>query len=353
LESVATLWRRHLYLVTLLVLIASPVVVGAQTGIVAVDQENFRVSPAGTIVAEVMAGTSLSLGESHERWRQATLEGWIWAASVREDRRDGHDLVVAPSDGENLRAEPNGEVVARLRAGMLLDRVERDGNWVRVRRTAWIWAPSLRANEAAAVERPAASGVATTRERAATTGVGGTGRGPREFATAGPAGMVVLTRPAGDTLGHVQQGGAVEVLAREGDWARVRMEGWTFTAAVSRGPDDEGVLRDLPSGELREDPDRFRGRLVEWAVQFIALQQAERFRTDFREGEHFILARGPGDEAGFIYLAITEEWLDQARRLAPLQRIRVLGRVRTAMSTLTEAPVVDLLDILERSAREP
>lgn len=337
----ATLWRRHLYGGMLLALVALPCVAGAQTGVVAVDRENFRAAPAGTVVAEIMADTELRLGESQDRWRQATVEGWIWAASVREDRRDGHDLVVAPSDGENLRAAPNGDVIARLRAGMLLDRLEREGNWIRVRRTAWIWTPSLRVDDAA-----------TTPARAATTtGAAAAGRGSREFATAGPGGMVVLTRPAGDTVGRVQRGGAVEVLAREGDWTRVRVEGWTFTAAVSREAGDEDVLRDFPRDELRQDPDRFRGRLVEWSIQFIALQQAERFRTDFMEGEHFILARGPGDDAGFVYLAIPDEWLDEARGLAPLQRIRVLGRVRTAMSSLTEAPVIDLLDILERSAR--
>jgi hypothetical protein len=344
---VATLWRRHWCGGMLLVLASFPSVTGGQAGVVAVERENFRAAPAGTVVAEVLAGTELRLGDSQHRWRQATLEGWIWSASVREDRRDGHDLVVAPSDGENLRATPNGEILARLRAGMLLDRLDRDGNWVRVRRTAWIWAPSLRIEEAAA---PTAAGPRPAPPETATPEAGLTaGRdGAREFATAGAGGTVVLTRPAGDTLARVQRGGAMEVLAREGDWVRVRVEGWALTGVEAP---EEDVLRAVSRAELRDDPDRFRGRLVEWSVQFIALQQAERFRTDFREGEHFILARGPGDGDGFIYLAVPDDWLDEARRLAPLQRIRVLGRIRAAMSSLTEAPVIDLLDILERSPR--
>jgi hypothetical protein len=347
LQSVATRWRRHRYGGTLLVLAAFPCVAGAQTGVVAVDRENLRVAPAGIVVAEVLAGTELRLGDSQHRWRQATLEGWIWAASVREDRRDGHDLVVAPSDGENLRAAPNGEILARLHAGMLLERLDGDGNWVRVRRTAWIWTPSLRIDEADAPAPPAAPPATATPE----AGSSAVRAGAREFATAGAGGTLVLTRPAGDTLARVQRGGTMEVLAREGDWVRVRVEGWALTGVASPEGAEGNVLRDISRAQLRDDPDRFRGRLVEWSVQFIALQQAERFRTDFREGEHFILARGPGDDAGFVYLAVPDDWLDEARRLAPLQRIRVLGRIRAAMSSLTEAPVIDLLDVLERSPR--
>lgn len=334
----------------LVMLLALPGVAGAQTGVVVVDRENFRAAPGGAVIAEILRGTELRLGDPQERWRQATVEGWIWSASVREDGREGHDLVVGPADGENLRAAANGDIVARLRGGMLLERLGQEGNWVHVRRTAWIWTPSLRVEDEPAENRAAAAPAAGTGDLDSDAAGGGEDRAIREFATTGAGGLVLLTRPAGDTVARVRQGAAVQVLAREGSWTRVRVDGWTFTAAIPDVAEEDGVLRDLPRSELTRDPDRFRGRLVEWSVQFIALQQAERFRTDFMEDEPFILARGPGEDAGFVYLAVPGEWLEAARRLAPLQRIRVLGRIRTAMSGLTEAPVVDLLDIIDRPA---
>ncbi len=107
-------------------------------------------------------------------------------------------------------------------------------------------------------------------------------------------------------------------------------------------------MRDVSRAELQAEPDTFRGRLLEWTVQFIALREAERFRTDFLPGEQFILARGPGDDVGFVYLAVPGELLAEVRSLAPLQRFRALARVRSAASPLTGAPVLDLLEVVAR-----
>jgi hypothetical protein len=308
----------------------------AQAGRVTAERENFRATPQGTVLAEILRGTELRLGPAQDRWREVTLEGWIWSGSVRAENRDGHDLIVSAGGGENLRAAPNGEIIARLRTGMLLDRVGAEGGWVRVRRTAWVWQPSLQVDASAAgssAGRPPPPPSATP---------------TREFVTAGSRGLTVLTQPAGDTLARMQRGATVEVLAREGEWARVRVEGWTFTAAIAGEDAGGAVLRTLTRTELDRDPARYRGRMVEWSLQFIALQKAERFRTDFIEGEPFILARGPGDDAGFVYVAVPPERLDEVRALAPLQRIRVLARIRTPRSALTDAPVVDLLEIVGR-----
>lgn len=333
---------RPLWLVVLCLIL--PAGAEAQTGTVSVERENFRAAPQGTVVAEVLQGTELRLGQARDRWREATLEAWIWSASVQSESRDGHDLVVTASRGENLRAAPNGAILARARNGMLLERVEAQGNWIRVRRTAWVWEPSLEFDTAASAAGPRTPAAPSAEPGSSPT---------REFSIAGARGLVVLSQPAGDTLARVHQGGTVEVLARDGEWARVRVEGWTFTAGISGDDGEGGILRDLPRSDLARDPARYRGRLVEWSIQFIALQQAERFRTDFIEGESFILARGPGDDAGFVYVAVSDEQLDAVRRLDPLQRIRILGRIRSPRSTLTDAPVLDLLEIIRLdSARE-
>ena len=304
----------------------------AQSAVVAVDEENFRAAPNGVIVAELLEGTMLVPGETEGRWREATLEAWIWAPSVRPDTRDGHDLAVSASDGENLRATPNGRRIGRAREGMLLDRVEERGDWIRVRRTAWIWAPSIRVT---APPDPVRSDPMRVREPT------------REFLEVG-GDVVVRSAPSGDTVARLQPGASVEVVARDGDWARVRIEGWTFAASLAGEAGSAGVLEDIGREELQAEPDEFRGRMVEWTVQFIALRQAEEFRTDFLPGERFILGRGPGDDAGFVYLAVPEELVAEVRTLAPLQRIRVVGRVRSAESPLTGAPVLELVEIVGR-----
>jgi hypothetical protein len=163
---------------------------------------------------------------------------------------------------------------------------------------------------------------------------------------------VVLARPAGDTLGRIRQGASVEVLARDGDWARVRVDGWVYTGARPADAADAAVLRDIDRESLQRDSERYHGRIVELTVQFISLQEAESFRTEFREGEPFVLARGPGDDVGFVYLAVPAERLAEVKRLDPLQRVRVLGRVRFGRSPLTDAPVIDLLEILRRDDAE-
>jgi hypothetical protein len=362
LYTVVSPWRSAPARDFLILLLALPAGAGAQTGFVTPERENFRGEPRSVILAEVLRGTGLQVGAARDGFREATLEGWVWSASVAPEQRDGHDLVVTARGGENLRATPNGDIIARLRTGMLLDRVGAEGNWIRVRRSAWIWDASLRVGETgarvAATTRPAPASPAapaatrtvtgTEEARAAPSRAAEPGARPREFATAGSRGLVVLTQPAGDTLARIRQGASVEVLAREGDWARVRVDGWTFTAALPAGDTSTAVLRDIGRDELRRDPERYRGRLVEWTVQFISLQHAERFRTEFLEGEPFILARGPDDDAGFVYLAVPAEQLADVQRLAPLQRIRIVGRVRVARSPLTEAPVLDLLEITRR-----
>ncbi len=160
---------------------------------------------------------------------------------------------------------------------------------------------------------------------------------------------ILHARPGGDTLGRLPAGSTVEVLAREGEWSRVRIEGWTLSAALAGADNDSGpVLTGVSRDSLEASPESYRGRLVEWTVQFIAIQEAERFRTDLRLGEPFMLTRGPGDDPGFVYVAVPPEHRAAVDRLSPLQRIRILGRIRTARSSLTGAPVLDLLEITGR-----
>ena len=326
----------------------------AQTVEVAVEQENLRQEPMGKRLATVNRGTRLRVVGRDGRWRQVVLEGWIWTPSVASTDRGGHDLVVSADGGENLRSEPSARatVRARLLEGFLLTRLEESGDWTRVRRTAWMWAPSLRAVDGGGAAEPE-EGPAADRDRdegggaegrAATPSDGGGEAGDdHRVVEGGPARIHVS--PDGDTIAVAGPGTDLAVLGRQGEWIRVRLDGWVRASDLVP-PDSASAARELTPEQLRAHPDRYRGRRVRWTVQFVSLERAEAARTDFYEGEPFLLARpAVGEGTGFVYLAVPPEMLPRAERLRPLQEIHVLGRVRTGRSALMGAPVLDLLEL--------
>jgi hypothetical protein len=299
-------------------------------------------APDGARLASLAAGTPLRGGATRGAWREVTIEAWVWAASLRAERRDGHDLAVQAAAGENLRTEPNGTILGRAHTGMRFSQVQRRAGWVLVRRTAWI--------PVAAVAAPAgATPPAAAPPDATPTAAPGTAPAAAPPAAGaariGPGGAVVLAAPRGDTLARLRPLAGVEVLGREGEWTRVRIEGWIRSPAV-HAVTDTAAFRDATAADLAAAPEAFRGRTVHWTVQYISLERAEAIRTDFQEGEPFLLARGPGDERGFVYIAVPPELLPAARGLVPLQRVTVLARVRYGRSPLMGAPVLELIDLV-------
>jgi hypothetical protein len=99
----------------------------------------------------------------------------------------------------------------------------------------------------------------------------------------------------------------------------------------------------LTPQELTTDPEAHAGRVVSWALQFISLERAEAIRTDFRQGEPFLLTRYGGRDGPFVYVAVPPERVTEVQGLVPLERITVTARVRTGASALTGSPIVDLL----------
>jgi hypothetical protein len=352
-------------LVLLFWILLGPLTVDAQSVRVAGANENFHVEPGGTVIADLVEGIALVPGSQRDAWREATLEGWIWAPSVRPDERPGFDLVVNSRNGENLRAAPNGDRLARLRNGTLLVQVRREGQWILVKRTGWVRDAALSEpvaaigvapgsaepsakREAPAGESAKKSSEAETRSGAGKPVPGRDGDAPPgigDLGWTGQAGARVLSAPDGDTLATIRPMAGLEVVDHQGGWTRVRVEGWVRTTALAATVDSGAVLSNLAPEVLLSSPDGFRGRVLEWQVQFIALDRAERIRTDFTEGEPFILARPPGDQPGFVYLAIPAELVAQAEALMPLQPITVLARVRTGRSEQMGAPILDLLEI--------
>lgn len=303
---------------------------------VSAEQENFRVEPRGTKLATVMGGAELRVLSEQEQWREVRLEGWIWAPSVEPADRMGLDLVVSADGGENIRARPDGEIVARALRGMLLAEAERSGNWVRVYRDGWLWAPS--------VERVAGGERAGGQAAEAGGGPGAESSSSAEHRSVGTEAARLHLTPEGDTAAILRPGAGLEVVGREGEWTRVRLTGWVRSSSLVT-PDSAAAASRLTARDLRENPDRYRGRRVRWTVHFVALRRAEAIRTDFYEGEPFILARPPEESGGFVYLAVPPELLSRVQELQPLQPLEVLARVRTGRSSLMGVPILDLLAI--------
>ena len=94
------------------------------------------------------------------------------------------------------------------------------------------------------------------------------------------------------------------------------------------------------------NPTAYDGRIVTWTLQFVSLEAAEAIRTDFYEGEPFLLTRPTdGRNTRFVYVAVPPESLGQAGGLTPLEEITVVGRLRTGSSSLTGSPVLDLVEL--------
>ena len=349
----------HSGLVTLLLSALPAFSVHAQTGARVRAAENLRKEPNGAVLARMPADAPLNVVSHQGAWAEVEVEGWVWSRSLQETDREGFDLVVSADDGENLREAPNGEMRAYLLQGTLLDQVERRPGWIHVKRRAWMWGASLAeakapptAPTAARAKAPPASAKPDAGANAA-VGAGASGQAgsapprPRAapgFARAGSAGAAILSAPGGDTVGRTIPRAELEVVARQGSWARVRLEGWTWLpagdSAVAAG--DSGAVT---PAELRSDPQGSAGRLVEWQLQFISLEHAEKVRTDFFEGEPFMLTRYGGADGTFVYVAVPAERVAELKGLVPLELITVTARVRTGASSLTGTPILDLVSL--------
>ncbi|MGI9038875.1 MAG: SH3 domain-containing protein [Gemmatimonadota bacterium] len=321
---------------TIALLFASASALAAQSVRVTVPEENFRKEPQASSanrLATLLEGAVLTVSERRGRWISGTIDGWVWGESVETTDRDGFDVIVSKPGGENLRRGAGGDSarIAILMRGMLLDRVEARDGWVHVRRTAWVWAASTAETEGNAAIPPARVAVDS----------GASAPAPlADRLVVGSGSTPLLVSPEGDTAAVLESGTDIEVLARQGGWTRVRLEGWVWEPATL-APDSAGVAR-FSVADLRANPEQFRGRRVEWKVRYVALQRAEPIRTDFYENEPYFLANPPGQSRDLIYVAVPPELLPAVERLSGLQTIDIVARVRTGRSQ-TGVPVLDLI----------
>lgn len=291
-------------------------------------EENLRAGPNGVVLGQVRDGVVVEVTGDDGRWVRIRFQGWVWSRSLQAIDRDGFDLVVSAEDGDNLRGAPAGDIIGRLEKGMLLAQIESTTGWRHVEREVWIWKASL--------DFPGDGEAAGESERA-------------EWVRTGPAGGAILSGPDGDTLAVALPGADVRILGREGNWARVRVEGWTWIPDLPSGEDEgSGVLTEVSIEAVVSDPSQYRGRAVQWDVQFISLERAEKIRTDFYEGEPFLLTRGGEDGTQFVYVAVPPDMMSLVDGLLPLERIRVIGRLRSGAAALTGSPIIDLMELVWR-----
>jgi hypothetical protein len=301
-------------------------------------EENIRSEARGVVLGRVLPGVALPVLSVEDQWVQVNLEGWMWTRSLQVTDLLGFDLVVSVAPQENLRTAASGEIMARLVDGTLLDRVESVPGWTRVRRAVWVWAESVEVTGDTSIPPSIQPGAPPTEEGEDRWWRGEAGETP------------LLSGPDGDTLALARSGTDLRVLAREGNRIRVRLEGWSWApeggnagAAASQGPSE------LTPAQASQDPEGSRGMTVTWELQFVSLERAEKIRTDFYEGEPFLLARTGVGDSQFVYIAVPPDRLGEVEGLIPLERIRVVGRIRTGAAALTGNPILDLLEFTRLS----
>jgi hypothetical protein len=315
--------------------------VSAQTARVT-SSTSFLQTAGGRRLGTVRPGSELDpTGKTSGSWSEVVLQGWIWTGSVVRTNRGGFELSVSVAGGENFRDAPStqGAIQARLLQGFLLDRLDESGRWTQARRTGWVSTSALAAADDAEPGRPDPAASQSAGPAVASREDRGT---EEERLRVGGAPARLYLSPEGDTVGVVRSGANLAVLAREGAWIRVRLSGWVRAADLL--PADSTTQRSTVSAaDLRLNPDEYQGLQVRWSVQFVSLETAEAVRTDFYEGEPFILARAPDPSNGFVYLAVPPELVSVVEELPPLEMIEILARVRTGRSAIMGAPVLDLL----------
>jgi SH3-like domain-containing protein len=301
-----------------------------------------RARPGGPLVASLMPGMRLTIGNASGGETQVTFEGWVDANRLGA-RRDSFPASVSGRLTLRLRSTPSqrGTVIGVLQPGAGVHTGERQGTWVRVRRTAWVASSVIggRGAAVAAAPAPAASAV-----QAAPPVQGPAARSGNAFVASSGARFRDL--PVGRTIGGLTAGSTVEIIARQSGWVRVRADGWVPEGEVVAR--DSAARPDVTAADLRADPRGMRGRIVQWEVEVMSLQIADPLRVELARDEPYLLARGPGTENAILYLAVPQSLLPEARALSPLAKVHVTARVRSARSEPAGTPVLDILSIGKR-----
>ncbi len=150
------------------------------------------------------------------------------------------------------------------------------------------------------------------------------------------------TSPA---VGQLAKGATVDVIGKDHDWVRVRLEGWVRESDLVVA---DTTLRVLSAADVRANPSAAQGKLVRWEVEAVALQTADALRTGLKSGERYLLALGPGTEKTLVYIVVPESLLQTAQSLPSMAEITVTARIRNGRSDPAGVPVLDLQSLTRR-----
>ena len=325
-----------------------------------------RSGPGDSPLATVRARTPVVTGTARDGYTQVTVSGYINASLLAPGRAPFNWSVKAPRGGlMRASGSPTAAVIAELRDGTGLVQVSRDGDWVRVRRTAWVKSDALARGATAVAAAPAPAAPRKAEVAATRPSVRPPASAPRvapasdsapsyaayaDPATPGaaaPAGALSPVRatplaalPGGAKVAELAPDAVVTPIVRSDGWVRVRVEGWVHESDLA--PAASRSATSLAAAELRADPDGTRGKVVHWDVEFLALQTADPLRHDLSPDEPYLLARGPVGENAIVYLAVPPALLKDVRALQPLTAITVTARVRNGRSEPIGVPVLEL-----------
>jgi len=314
-------------------------------------------TPGGVVVAVLPAGTRITKGPVKNGYSELPLEGWVFGASVGVSNRDGFNVAVSAVGGENLRASPDGAVIARLRTGAGFQKVGTKGSWAQVRRSVWVAVAALPAGPAVAKVALPGKGAAPASARPVPAPVVDTSRNAAAASLPTDVDSATTTRiklaresavylsPNKGKLGTVVAGATMQTVARAGGWVKVQLEGWVREQDISGTVAEPGKI--ITAAEVRATPAKFEGQTVDWRVQFVAVRTADELRPELPLGQPYALVRGPLPEPGFVYLALSPEQAERFRKLAPLSELSVRGIIRTGRTRYTGTPVVELERITE------
>ena len=302
---------------------------------VSVDRVELKWSSTGRRLGWLDRGATVERLGGRSGWARVGVHGWMWSASLE---RAGDVWRVTP-ETENLRAGRNGRVLGQLVGGVGVRRVGGAERWYEIELIGWVPESSV---AGASEPTPSATDTVTPRAPAERPR-------PAEEEAVTASAMGTLSRgaemrnaPQGGAIAHLPAETPVRVLESRGGWTHVRVDGWVPSGAVRAGS-----LGDVgPEVVASAPPGTFIGRTVRWTLEHVALQQADPWRPDFEPGEWYALARVPGVEGRYVYLALPERLVSEFRGMSPFRTVRVEGQVRTGQSALTGTPIVELTRLL-------
>lgn len=328
-------------LAAVVVAAAAPRASAAQAQHVLGAEADLVKEPSGTALARLARNTPVLAGAVRATWQEVTVDGWIVANALRDDKRDGFDVAVNLAAGTAIRAGIGvGAVLGTARAGALFDRVETRSGWVHVRRTGWVPksavqnAPAKSAATPPPSAPPAGAATPTAKPPAAAPAPGA--------AVTVAAGTIFSGQANGSPIGSVEVPAKADVLEQRNGWTHVKIDAWVRDAAVGGGPSGG-----ITAADLRADPDKYVGQTVEWTVQLIGVQKADELRPELPVGQPYLLARGPLPETGFVYLVVKPEEAETFRTMEPLTKMQVRATIRAGKSRFLSTPVLNFVRRLD------